>query len=107
MVRSAWDTESRAQAARFEARVERKAKTLLRADRKLAKDVTRWVDASMEKHEEARFKGEEGVELPAPPPQGSREEDSVGVEMEHLGVEEAKGGEENGPVKSGLGGWVR
>lgn len=99
MIRSAGDNEeSRAQAVRFEAEVERKAKALLKTDRKLAKDVTRWVEASMAKNEETRL--EEGDEsLPAPPSQSESQRES--------GVEESKGSGGGGGVKSWLGGWGR
>ncbi|CAM9413822.1 unnamed protein product [Ectocarpus sp. 6 AP-2014] len=107
MVRSSGDDEeSRAQATRFEAEVERKAKALLKTNRKLAKDVTRWVDASMAKHEEACLKtGDEA--LPPPPAPRSGEERGDG------GVEESKGGRRSagdggdGGAKSWLGSWMR
>lgn len=104
MIRSAGDNEeSRAQAARFEAEVERKAKVLLKTNRKLAKDVTRWVDASMARHEETRLK--EGDEsLPSPPLQ-SEGQSGGGERGGSSGVEESKGS--GGGVKSWLGGWVR
>lgn len=111
MVRSASDSEeSRAQAARFEAEVERKAKALLKTNRKLAKDVTRWVDASMAKHEEACLMkegpgGGDDEALPAPPPRSTGEQS-----YDDGGVEETKGGGKSagdGSVKSWLGGWIR
>lgn len=116
MVRSSGDSEeSRAQAARFEAEVERKAKALLKTNRKLAKDVTRWVDASMAKHEEAcliKGEGEGGDEaLPAPAPRSAGEQrEGGGGDYDDGGVEESKGGGQSagdGGVKSWLGGWVR
>lgn len=110
MLRSSLDSEeSRAQATRFETEVERKAKALLKANRKLAKDVTRWVDASMAKHEEASLEGdagEGGMEALSDPP--ARQEKGGGG-----GVEESKGGGRSagdvvdGGVKSWLGGWIR
>lgn len=114
MVRSSGDSEeSRAQAARFEAEVERKAKALLKANRKLAKDVTRWVDASMAKHEQASLEGEAGGTgtLPTPP---SRQAGGAGGGGGG-GVEESKGGGQDpgdgagggGGVRSWLGGWIR
>lgn len=114
MLRSSGDIEeSRAQATRFEAEVERKAKSLLKANRKLAKDVTRWVDASMAKHEEASLEGDAAVVrggLPAPP---TRQENEGGGGGGGGGVEESKGGgrtaadDAEGGVKSWLGGWIR
>lgn len=112
MARSAGDTDSKAQAARFEAEVERKAKILLKANRKLAKDVTRWVDASMAKHEEASLHDEGDGELPPPssPPMPSsrmEDEDNDDSVMHHEGgVEESKG-QVDGGLKSWLGSWVR
>ncbi|CAM9593347.1 unnamed protein product [Scytosiphon promiscuus] len=105
MMRSAGENEeSRAQAVRFETEVERKAKMLLKTNRKLAKDVTRWVDASMAEHEEARLKdGDEP--LPAPPSQSVGH--AEGSEPADSGVEESKGSDGGGGVKSWLGGWVR
>lgn len=112
MLRSSGDNEeSRAQATRFEAEVERKTKALLKANRKLAKDVTRWVDASMAKHEEVSLKGD-AAELPPPPARQEREGGSGGGEGGG-GVEETKGGGRtagdgaDGGVKSWLGGWIR
>lgn len=128
MVRSCGDSEeSRAQAARFEAEVERKAKALLKTNRKLAKDVTRWVDASMAKHEEACLKregrdgrGDDDVDeaLPVPPPRpeaGAQRERGGGSgggggNYDDGGVEETKGGgksDAGSGVKSWLGGWIR
>ncbi|CAM9300517.1 unnamed protein product [Hapterophycus canaliculatus] len=110
MIRSSGDNEdSRAQAVRFEAEVERKAKFLLKTNRKLAKDVTRWVDASMAKHEETRLKGDDSLPTPPPQSEGRREGEGRG----DSGVEESKGGGRSagdgggGSVKSWLGGWVR
>lgn len=104
MARSAGDDEARAQATRFEAEVERKAKTLLKANRKLATEVSRWVDESMTKHEEApsTLTGDGGEEVspPCSPVRGG-------------GVEEAKGdgGRSSGGgtdgVTSWLGSWLR
>ncbi|CAM9145730.1 unnamed protein product [Pylaiella littoralis] len=119
MVRSSGDNEeSRTQAARFEAEVERKAKALLKANRKLAKDVTQWVDASMTKHEACLMKqrkgggDDEALPAPAPPSAGEQSSEDGG---EHTydddgGVEETKGagkGAGDGGVKSWLGGWIR
>ncbi|CAN0377665.1 unnamed protein product [Ectocarpus sp. 12 AP-2014] len=106
MVRSSGDDEeSRAQATRFEAEVERKAKALLKTNRKLAKDVTRWVDASMAKHEEACLKtGDEALPPPAPRSGEGRGDGCV---------EESKGGRRSaadggdGCGKSWLGSWMR
>lgn len=116
MARSAGDDESRAQAARFEGDVERKAKALLKANRKLAKDVTRWVDASMAKHEEASLKGGDGDDPPLPvsPPPGSGRQIQGGSEevvVSGGGVEECKGPEQSnaasGEGRSWLGSWLR
>lgn len=92
MARSVWDADGKAQATRFEAEVERKAKALLKANRKLAKDVTRWVDASMAIHEAGHEE---------------KEKDAIGGG----GVEESKGGDSangiGGGEKSWLGSWFR
>lgn len=93
MARSAGDDECRAQAARFAAEVERKAKTILQTNRKLAKDVTRWVDASMALNAEAGSKGGEGGE----------DGEEVTEVTRDAGVEETKGGEGSG-VGMGAGG---
>lgn len=110
MLRSSGDNEeSRARATRFEAEVERKAKALLKANRKLAKDVTRWVDASMAKHEEASLKGDAdslGGALPTPPARPVRGGGDAGVEESKGGGRSAGDGAEGG-VKSWLGGWIR
>eukprot|EP00903_Cladosiphon_okamuranus_P008218 g7911.t1 len=110
MLRSSGDNEeSRAQATRFEAEVERKAKALLKANRKLAKDVTRWVDASMAKHEEASLKGDAssgGEALPAPPARPGRGGGGGGVE-ESKGGDRSAGDWAEGGAKSWLGGWIR
>ena len=113
MARSVWDTESRAQASRFDAEVEKKAKALLKANRKLAKDVTRWVDASMAKHEEASSGREDGHDLPSTRSDtGQGCDDGKGESVEgEGGVEESKGGERastvDGEQKSWLGSWFR
>lgn len=99
------DEESRAQAKRFEAEVERKAKALLKTNRKLAKDVTRWVDASMAKHEEASLKtGDEA--LPPPAPRSGEGGDDSGVE-ESKGGRRSAGDGGDGGAKSWLGSWIR
>lgn len=89
MARSVWDADGKAQATRFEAEVERKAKAILKANRKLAKDVTQWVDASMAMHEATHDEKEKG----------------------EGGVEESKGGDTasgmGGGEKSWLGSWFR
>ncbi|CAN0461177.1 unnamed protein product [Ectocarpus sp. 12 AP-2014] len=106
MVRSSGDDEgSRAQATRFEAEVERKARALLKTNRKLAKDVTRWVDASMAKHEEACLKtGDEA--LPPPTPRSGEGRGNGGVEESKGGRRSAADGGDGGG-KSWLGSWMR
>lgn len=119
---SAGDDARRAQAARFEAEVERKGKALLKANRKLARDVSQWVNASMARHDEAVSTGElgtggDGVELGP----SARDAQNMNVEDEGNGcggVEEMKGrdGMERegdgqsvggGGVSAWLGGWLR
>ena len=115
MLRSSGDSEeSRAQATRFEAEVERKAKALLKANRKLAKDVTRWVDASMAKHEEVTLEGNDaaggsggGGALPIPPARQEKGRGDGGVEESKGSGRSAGDGGEEGGVKSWLGGWIR
>ncbi|CAM9472260.1 unnamed protein product [Laminaria digitata] len=109
MTRSSGDDESRAQAARFEGDVERKAKALLKANRKLAKDVTRWVDASMAKHEEASVKGGDGDDPPlhvSPPPGSGRQIEGGSEGMGGGGVEECKGSEQSDSASGGGLSWL-
>lgn len=125
MARSTRDDDSagRAQAARFEAEVEREAKALLKANRKLARDVSQWVNASMAKHEETSVAAAGGPEndsgdrgcgegdltsLPSRQQSGEQGEDSDdgGVEeRKGFGTEEAVSGY-GGGVRSWLGGWL-
>lgn len=105
MARSAGDDDpaGRAQAARFEAEVEKKAKALLKANRKLARDVSQWVNTSMTRHEEAsafaaggsendsrlHANGERGgVDLGSSPTRQQTAEQ--GDESDDAGVEERK-----------------
>lgn len=111
MARSAGDDESRAQAARFEGDVERKAKALLKANRKLAKDVTRWVDASMAKHAEASLKGGDGDDpsLPVSPSADSGRQRGGGSEEAVVsggGVEECKGSGQRHAASGGVRSWL-
>lgn len=107
MARSASNDEERAQAARFVAEVEKKSKSLQKANRKLARDVTAWVNASMAKHEEASA---------APGDRGSKQEDDdVALPVEagtdvagsFDGYEESKGNKSGGSAGSWFGSWLR
>lgn len=110
------DTEGRGQAARFEVEVEKKSKALLKANRKLARDVSQWVNASMAKHEQASGGGTDDCDRRA----GIDSTDLPAARESIHGVEERKGfteeedathgggqGEDRGGVGSWLHSWLR
>lgn len=107
MARSAGDDETRAQATRFEAEVEKKSKSLIKANRKLAKDVLRWTNTSMAKLEEAsssmRDAGSE------PDYAEHAEEGGVdGETVESKGIDAGDVGRSTGGgISSWLGNWLR